>query len=47
VSIRALCEVERKDEDDILNYPIMKIYRILEFEKDRAGVMNEIIKAKK
>ena len=44
VSIRALCELNHKEEEEILEYPIKKTLRILEFEKDKAEVAAQMIK---
>ena len=44
VAARAVAEVERTDEDTVLNYTIHKFYRILNFEKERAEVTKEMIK---
>ena len=44
VSVRALAELGKVDEDIVLNYTIHKFYRLLEFEKDKAEVTKEMIK---
>lgn len=44
VSIRALAELNHKEEEEILEYPISKTLRILEFEKEKAECATEMIK---
>jgi len=39
-----LCELGKVEEETVFKYPIGKIFRILEFEKDRAEVMKAMIK---
>jgi hypothetical protein len=44
VSVRALAELNKVEEEKVLEYSIYKFYRLLEFEKDRAEVTKEMIK---
>ena len=44
VSVRALAELNKVEEEIVLDYTIHKFYRLLEFEKDRAEVTKEMIK---
>ena len=42
--MRALAELNKVEEEIVLDYTINKFYRLLEFEKDRAEVTKEMIK---
>lgn len=44
VSIRALAELNKVEEEIVLQYHITKTLRILEFEKEKAEVAAEMIK---
>ena len=44
VSVRAIAELNKVEEEVVLDYTIHKFYRLLEFEKDRAEVTKEMIK---
>jgi len=39
-----LAELNKVEEERVLEYSIYKFYRLLEFEKDRAEVTKEMIK---
>jgi len=39
-----LAELNKTEEENVLEYGIHKFYRLLEFEKDRAEVTKEMIK---